>query len=768
MHPNIKQFANRVKERKVFPADAAKFDEWRCKQEEGSETRRDADKAWADNQSQQDASSAPTFFGADTRRAAAPQSHRGAPPMAQSAAQTNDRAAEVSFLGRAFHNPYTFLPFPKEQPIRRVPTPLTIDERPEERHRWTGVLEFEVATRSPLLTCSPEAKEDLQTKHKTYKVFSVGDDVVVPATGVKGALRTLLTVLTGGTLNYVDDEAWLVQGRDRNLGPRGKSSPPRTPEHVFLGKVVNVGNGRCDGEIELGSTVLLKADDLQSSYRRDLPRPNAGTPRPAPLYCNADGSRFADRSTVDCPWQLKLSGKPINPKGKREGAFLGSEKTVVVDKALWAAYQGRHRHGDFPELKRGDLVWLEARDPAASDIRAAADIKSLQWARWGKEGDRLLDCIPLHLRPDNLNPDGKVDVVTDLFGQISGHENAISFAARVRFGNLVFRDAVSAIEAEVALPPLQQPHPGCAAFYRAADADHVGNLPGVPLRGYKVYRNTAERGAEAPWRFETQGVYEDDGKLSRKGTRQKLNKSADLLLEDRVGKVRLSCRALTEEELGLLVAMGSVEWRLGGGKPLGLGRCEVRTVVKINEDGTREPVAPARFDQATNGFHGDGVVAMAIAAFPILGSRMSAWRAAQLPVARLRYPRALVRNNKINRGGHAWFQRHAALKKTTPGEERARGLATIEVDGGLKERAKGNSLLRAQLLPRFDPANPFSDVLYGYDLLWESEFQERNRKNVFVKADPFTDSDVRGNERSGGNQSQNRESRERRREERDR
>jgi hypothetical protein len=119
--------------------------------------------------------------------------------------------ASPRVFGLDFHNPYTFLPFSEKSPERREPTPLSADELPQASNRLTGVLELEITTQSPLLTCHPEPL-DKKADHKTYHVLRIGPDVIVPAAGIRGSLRTLLTVLTGGTLGYLNREAYLCQG----------------------------------------------------------------------------------------------------------------------------------------------------------------------------------------------------------------------------------------------------------------------------------------------------------------------------------------------------------------------------------------------------------------------------------------------------------------------------------------------------------------------------------------------------------------------------
>ncbi|ETX06257.1 RAMP superfamily CRISPR-associated protein [Candidatus Entotheonella palauensis] len=353
--------------------------------------------------------------------------------------------ASAHVLGLPFHNPYTFLPFPDKAPHRRQATLLSADELGGERERLTGVLELAITTETPLLSCHPREVSD-KGGHKTYAALAIGPDVIVPATGVRGALRTLMTILTGGTLGYLDEYAYLCQGRDTPLGPQGPNSPPLTPKHVFLAEVEQPGTALKTGAVRLGKTQLVKLEDLERANQgRRLDR---GERAPV-LWIGLDdhGQPVTDISlqqTEATPWKLKLSGRPINLRGKREGAFLPGPQRLELPPELWAAYSGRNVHGDRRELKAGDLVWLEPSDPSLRQITYPEDVKSLQWARWGKTGQALKDKIPGHILPDYENPDCKVDEITDLFGQVAPKRNdAPAFAARIRPENLVFFDAAA-------------------------------------------------------------------------------------------------------------------------------------------------------------------------------------------------------------------------------------------------------------------------------------------------------------------------------------
>ncbi|MEM7393394.1 MAG: hypothetical protein AAF492_13705, partial [Verrucomicrobiota bacterium] len=503
----------------------------------------------------------------------------------------------------------------------------------------------------------------------------------------------------------------------------------------------------------------------------------------------------SDRPSGKTPWRVKLSQRPIGlgeRRPKREAIFRADEETTLsVRASLWSAYAGRNRHGDRPELRKGDLVWLQPVDPTCRNLICDNQIKSIQWARWGREGERLLDVIArshADRLPDALNPDGHVDEITNLFGHVPRPDladeveafrdwkqrglpgPASAFAARIRPGNLIFENARHQVKKQT-MAPLAPPHPGCAAFYREMGhdlgraADKVNNVK-KPIRGYKTYRTSKERGREAPWDFEVQGVYDDKGR-PKKGKRQKVNKTCDLLPEDLAppGRLRCTVRALSSRELMLLLAACSVDWRLGGGKPLGLGHCKVVSVTlrAFHDDGSLGP--PMRMERE----------GQAVATLPDayaaelkqdeqLNQRLKLWQASQRAVPRIRYPRAVKENrNRKTYGGHAWFQRHATSQKAGKEGEVPEGLQVLHVAGDLRDKAAAGHI-RAQVLPVFDPDHPEADVLYGYDLFCGEglEWSElsRDRKTEHKKFEPFDEEKhARSSDDSGGFHGQDRDSR---------
>lgn len=707
-HPTIREFAGKLQKREAITPDRERFHKWANGPKIAPEDKPVAEELLAEFDAMDPSERRRGLEQqASLQKAAqhAGPASRGPAPVAG----RNAGAADPKHLSLPFHNPYTFVPF-GTKPIRRTPTLLTADE--EDRSRFTGVMEIELRTLSPLLSCDPTTESGKQGEHRIYRALTVGPDVIVPATGVKGALRSLLTILTGGTLGYLDETVYLCQGRDRTLGPRGKQSQSGTPDNVFLARIVCPGSATRSGTVELGDTRLFPIKDLERALGNlDTRRPRAGE-RQKPIEYQG--------------FHLKLSGRRVNTKGKQqEGGFKPFDPRRVIDlpPELWAAYEGRHRHGDLSDLRVGDLVWLEPKIADAKRLESAADIESIQWARWGRRGKRLLDLISERhpaVLPDAFNGDGLVDEVTDLFGQIprddrivrGGDQPARAFAARVRPENLVFLDTAQKVQ-RTQLAPLAPPHPGCVAFYRDADdADEVNRED--PLRGYKVYRTTSERGEHAPWHWRSQPTFGEDGSPNA-NAEQKINKTCDLLPEGSVGRVRLSLRSLSRRELALVLLACSVDWRLGGGKPLGLGHVRVTAVRLVDEFGAeRLSWRPSDGTSALDRPTPAAIPPDLAGEVSELVERAAQYQSTQRPIPRLRYPRAVSENKRKQRGGHVWFQRHAQPKKTQTDGEIPKGLQVLWTDGELKARV-GSDRIRAQLLPKHDRAQPLADQLYGYD-----------------------------------------------------
>ena len=669
--------------------------------------------------------------------------------------ETNRRrvVSNARALGHPFHNPYTFIPFAQGKVERHEPTPHTADDTDKER--VSGVITLDVTTLRPLATLHPLNKKAPNGEKVNvpgdYQALTIGNDVIVPATGIRGMLRNLMMILTGGTLSNADRYAYACQGRDVNLGPSNPARDPNAtiPQEIFLAKVIKRGDEKQSGIICTGSTCLISCETLEGILGGRNAVANLRKKAKSGVFLKKNNGRW-EKTTEKDPnaWELKLSGRPVNPRFKREALFQADPNgEIEVPSKLWAEYASRYAAGDHPELLKGDLVWLQPTDNTLRRITKSEQIKSFQWARLGREGDSVMALLPpkADVLPDVLRNDGKVDWVTDLFGQVPDEtrSKAPSFAGKIRPSNLVFADARGQVQ-KVEMAPLSMPHIGCRGFYRDQISDR--------LRGYKVYRNDVD--GETPWKYEVQGIYDEQGHL-KPFDAQKMVKKAELLNAGVSGQLQIAFQGLTHNDLALLYYACCCKWRLGGGKSIGLGLCETQnvTVKVLNDDGSVKTVPEAELQ-----IQGGALAAR-------VENQRRYWEATQKPVKNVRYPRAITKNERgdgtLTRGGHAWFSLYAAVPMSAK-RRREIGLESMKLSVKMAQelRTLPKDSIEAQWLPEFNPNNPEADVQYGYDMLVETKTQREGNANIkrviaYREMDPnYQRPDV---PKEHGNQGKNRE-----------
>ena len=730
-HPQLKNMESAIRNKKVTEQKIDQFKKWMSGAKFPEELREEAEKLL--EEAEQLFASGDGAVGYQVPQRPVPGAGRSGVRHVIQVEASNRNAGPASAIGAPFHNPYTFIPFPVKAPERHKPTPLTVDE--VEKERMTGVLSLKLKTLSPLLI--PAAVERQGDSNVPVKVplQKIGKDVVVPATSVRGVLRSLCAIISESALDYVDDELWLCQGRDLSLDNPQKK--------FFLAEVLEKGDRFHDGLVRVGEARLVKTAGLDIEDRerplyvrnkKQLWIDKPDSPRPS----------RSDHRDDRHPFRVKVSGRRVNQKGtQHEGAFRpDAAREITLRRELWLEFTGRHRNAEKKELSKGDLVWLEAYSPEKG-IREDGDVKSIQWARWGREGDnfkKLLETRLNHMLPDSIRNDGLVDITSDLFGCIpipgEGEKSFPAFAARIRPENLIFRNPATfwnnmAIRAT--------PHPGCRAFY-ASNSDYDAISSSDLPRGYKVYRTTrVQNDREAPWKYENQPIFKNE-KMQPFAESGRSTTCNELLKADSDGTLKIAYRALTRKEFALLLLVLSCDLRIGGGKPFGLGHCRVTDIAAYDEAGECFLEWTPERAHVPETFSGDLPKQYA--------ARAELYCRTQEPVSLLRYPRAINRNQ---RGGMCWFGYFAAPKKDS-----RQGLQTVWTDGALKVRAGGKDQIKAQALPVFDPHNPESDLLYGYDLSGVTASSSTKNKNVYQDFVPFSGPN---NGPKYSNQSPNRETR---------
>lgn len=624
-----------------------------------------------------------------------------------------------NLLDSKFHNPYTFIPFSSK--IERGTRLLQTEDEVQNTLK-SGVIEVEVTTVRPLISLHPVELTGKKNEDKfpaRYNALTIGEDVIVPATSIRGQLRSLSTILTGSSLSTLDMDCWIYEHQ------RGTSVVDE--KKLFLAEVLNPGNSSKPGTIRLFKEVrlvsrnalveCLNSKDKQSDFNNfpeDIKNKRFILENVRDFPVNIDPTNMLpvneivlERRIRECApnnsegWRVRPSGTPVGlrytatkkllenlsskTRVKKEAMVRGEGLELVLPQKYWRQYEDVNPQNRHP-LEKGTIIWLEPADDALTAITNVDQIRSIQWTRWSKKTRMLCEGISSEYWPDfaQSKPD-QVDAVTNLFGQVnsSNYEDVPEFAGRIRAENLVFSGAKKTLE-NLPLAPLAQPHVGCFQFYKKK-----GPKGQWMFRGYKVYR--VSKDDDTPWKYGVQFVCDNQGKMED-FNQQNQGKWVQKLPAGQIGHVRIAFRGLTDAELALLYTVCTTKWRLGSGKPFGLGLCATRACVQLwNDDGTIS--APS---------------VNSLLPAPEIANRKTLWEATQQPVAKVRYPRAGNRtqrnalNNNIHRGGHCWFSLFSS----------AQGNYT------LKDLHMANgSNIPGQLLPEFDIRNPSADWLDHLDIV---------------------------------------------------
>ena len=511
-----------------------------------------------------------------------------------------------------FVNPYTFVPLPRKV-VRRQP-PGHDPGPAEARERYVGALEVTWHIQSPLAI-------------PTEEWGSIGGDVRIPGSSIKGAVRSTHEMLFGGCLRQVDlgyrptyrqlptmdalkdwrmavvlseDEVLLCEKEDpkRRSSIDSKALCERVGDRARTGDVVAVNS---DDDWKDRSELRV-AERFQVLQR---PAEVSGYENLAGCYVVLITKKGARRDAVRATWYWSLG------KLTRERATFSEKATRDFSWAMMEArpdgerwinvFRGKTKlgqaRGNEHALEPGSVIWVKARDGMVTAIKL-----SQFWRERSKEclGDR----IPQETKPcdgENLRlcPScsvfGSADTLNDQADTDERRREGDqrSYAAHVRFGSAIGVDLQGD---EVILAPLGQPHPGAGLTYleptspEAAPASRderwsrwdSDGKPKRQLRGRKFYwHSDPERQLDHLKR--TQGVGDVPGRHLKRGHHgAEMCTKAQLVTGgtfrqtitfdglDRFGVASL----LAALQPGRLLAPDDADrfaLHLGRGKPLGLG-----------------------------------------------------------------------------------------------------------------------------------------------------------------------------------------------------
>lgn len=513
-----------------------------------------------------------------------------------------------------FVNPYTFVPLPQKVVRRQSPGhDPGPDEAPE---RYVGALEVTWHIQSPIAI-------------PTEEWGSIGGDVRIPGSSIKGAVRSTHEMLFGGCLRQVDlgyrptyrqlpnmdalkdwrmavvlseDEVLLCEEEKKRSSVDSETLRQRLGGKARTGDVIAV-NSKNDWKDKPERRV---AERFQV---RDRPADASGYENLAGCYVvliTKEGARH-ETATVKGKkvrtkwyWSLgKLTRERATISSQAKNDFSWAMMEARPDGERWIdVFRGKTKlgqaRGNKHALEPGSVIWVKVRDGKVTAIKL-----SQFWRERSKEclGNR----IPQETRPcddENLRlcPScsvfGSADTLNDKADTDERRREGDqrSYAAHVRFGPAVGIDLQGD---EVTLAPLGQPHLGAGLTYleptpsaptpksrdmRQSRWDSDGTQK-RQLRGRKFYwHSNPER--QLDHLQHTQGVGNVPGRhLKREHHGAEMCTKAQLVTRgtfrqtitfdglDQFGVASL----LAALQPGRLLGDGKFALHLGRGKPLGLG-----------------------------------------------------------------------------------------------------------------------------------------------------------------------------------------------------
>lgn len=445
-----------------------------------------------------------------------------------------------------------------------------------------------------------------EVEHKSYRFFQYEGKDAIPATSLRGMIRSLFEAVTNSPFSVFNGDERLEYRID-----------PADARHFKPGIVQSLPTGDQPGVIALCEEAKIGAyyDDpaaniLDDSWRCGeeayaiVGKTKNNVPK-VELISRNHQALASDGRPVRYGW-VKVTGRTIDTK-RNESFFYHKEDPAKAKKVYFDAdreadfnavlhAQLHERKEDFhtqvqsERLAPGNLVYVEL-EPDGKTVRNIALVKVARLRYRHAIGDLLPD----HLKPSDQYE--KLDIASRVFGWVKAtptedREARVAYAGRVRFSHAVLVEDKGVYAEEMPLAILGAPKPTTTLFYLRKKegewSEEERKLPGAAttigydgpnlLRGRKVYRHHGE--ALNRLEYERAGRRRDHQNRSVRGVRAPGN----------VFEFTIDFHNLAPVELGALLWTLNLStdegcfFRLGYAKPLGFGsvRLSVERIELLN------------------------------------------------------------------------------------------------------------------------------------------------------------------------------------------
>ncbi|MFZ1597719.1 MAG: TIGR03986 family CRISPR-associated RAMP protein, partial [Anaerolineae bacterium] len=541
-----------------------------------------------------------------------------------------------------FLNPYNFvcyLPEPSIPPgdsdaqlLGRCPPP------PHDRYiGLTGRITCTLETVTPLFIADSHdvrvtkvlLASGREVEHKSYRFFQYGGKDAIPATSLRGMIRSVFEAVTNSPLSVFDGDNRLEYRIDpaeaRHFKPGIVRSLPKDgqPGVIALCEEAKAGAYYIDSRRNVLDDSWHCGDEAYADVKRD----DKGVMRVTMIVHG--GTSQAAIGGMERGW-VKVTGPTIDTKrnesffyfkgdpAKARSVSFDVERENDFNAVLHA--QLHERSEDFrsqvqnDRLTPGDLVYVELEPGNNRQVRniALARVARLRYR------NAIGDLLPDHLKPSEYYD--QLDIASRVFGWVKARQDEdrnarVAYAGRVRFGHATLTEDgdKGTYKDEIPLAILGEPKPTTTLFYlqkkdgtwteaerkQPGAASTIGYDGPNQLRGRKFYRHHGA--ALNRLEYERAGNHKDHQNRSVRGVRAPGN----------VFEFSIAFHNLAPVELGALLwalKLGdeSCFHRLGYAKPLGFGsiRLKVQTVETIDmghryenlAENARRKLEPAQFD----------------------------------------------------------------------------------------------------------------------------------------------------------------------------
>ncbi len=444
--------------------------------------------------------------------------------------------------------------------------------------------------------------------HKSYRFFQYEGRDAIPATSLRGMIRSLFEAVTNAPFCIFNGDERLEYRIDPDEARRFKPGIVRSlPQGDDLGVIelceeakigayygdsdqnVLHGNWRCGEE----AFAIIGRDKNNVPKVEVLKRRREAFPdtvQPVHGWVKKTGRTIETKRNESFFFFKNGSGKEVFFDAEREADF-----NAILYAQLYERSEDFHTEVQSERLAPGNLVYVELEPNNNRQVRNIALVKVARLRYRHSIGNLL----PEHLQPSTQYD--QLDIASRVFGWVKGQSpdnptERVAYAGRVRFSHAVLTEDAGIYAEEIPLAILSSPKPTTTLFYLRkmqgewSEADR--KKPGAAaktgydgpnqLRGRKFYRH---HGAQLNrLEYERADCRRDHQNRSVRGVRAPGN----------VFCFTIDFHNLAPVELGALLwtlNLSSEErcfFRLGYAKPLGFGsvRLEVEEV-ELLDLGTR-------------------------------------------------------------------------------------------------------------------------------------------------------------------------------------